>query len=42
MSVSPKLIPLANADAPDDKEREMKEKESKTGEGLPRGEHRCH
>jgi hypothetical protein len=27
---------------PDDKEREKKKTEEKTGEGAPRGEHRCH
>ena len=32
------MILLANPDEPDDKEREMKEKEEPTGEGLLRGE----
>jgi len=37
-----KLIPLANAEKPDDKEREKQAKEEHTGEGPPRGEQRCH
>jgi hypothetical protein len=36
------LIPLANAEEPDDKEREKQAKEEQTGEGPPRGEQRCH
>ena len=39
---SAKLIPLANPEAPDDKEREKQEREEKPGEGPPRGGHRCH
>jgi len=35
-------IPLANAEEPDDKEREKQAKEEHTGEGPPRGEQRCH
>jgi hypothetical protein len=36
------VIPLANPYEPDDKEREKKKREEKTGEGARRGEHRCH
>ncbi len=36
------VIPLANAEKPDDKEREKQAKEEQTGEGPPRGEDRCH
>jgi hypothetical protein len=35
-------IPLANPQAPDDKEREKKKREETTGEGPSRGERRCH
>src|SRR6266516_212619 len=38
----PDTIPLANAEKPDDKEREKQAKEEQTGEGPPRGEDRCH
>jgi len=36
------MIPLANAEEHDDKEREKQAKEEHTGEGPPRGEQRCH
>jgi hypothetical protein len=37
-----KVIPLANLDEPDEKEREQSEKEGETGQEAPPGEHRCH
>ena len=36
------MIPLANPEALDDKEKEKEEKEETTGEGEPQGEDRCH
>jgi len=39
---SAKLIPLANPEALDDKEKEKEEKEDTTGEGEPQGEYQCH
>jgi hypothetical protein len=39
---SPKRIPLANLDEPDDKEKEKSKNEGETGQEAPGGEHQCH